>query len=99
MPGHKVSMTSLHWQTNLQTQKGHAHCMLGKTGCVDFLHSELRDLCLLRGPYIRPLLAFLTVTSHQLTKTSLNFYSLKSKQSMRQQMPFANDNEEHYHKT
>ena len=52
MPGHKVSMTSLHWQTSFQTQKGHAHCMLGKTGCVDFLHSELRDLRLLWRPYM-----------------------------------------------
>ena len=25
-------MTSLHWQTSLQTQICHAHCMSGKTG-------------------------------------------------------------------
>ena len=47
MPGHKVSMTSLHWQTSIQTSESDAHCTLGKTGCVDFLDSELGDDLLL----------------------------------------------------
>ena len=30
MPEHKVSVTFLHWQTSLQTQKGHALTQLRK---------------------------------------------------------------------
>ena len=40
MPEHKVLMTSLHWQTSLQTQKGHALTQLHK-----WLVNELGSLC------------------------------------------------------
>ena len=41
MPEHKVSMTSLHWQTSLQTQKVHALTQLHK-----WLVNELGSLCM-----------------------------------------------------
>ena len=41
IPGHKVSMTSLHWQTSLQIQKGHALMQLHQ-----WLVNELGSLCM-----------------------------------------------------